>query len=50
MIQLVIKIILLILVLMLGAIDNSKKEAKNLRYCFHTTILNLCHVPKHAYK
>ncbi|MDK4696864.1 M20/M25/M40 family metallo-hydrolase [Kingella negevensis] len=34
----------------LGAIDNSKKEAKDLRYCFHTTILNLCHVPKHAYK
>ncbi|AUX61936.1 hypothetical protein JF634_00460 [Simonsiella muelleri] len=34
----------------LGAIDNSKKEAKDLRYCFHATIPNLCHVPKHAYK
>ena len=33
-----------------GAIDNSKKEAKDLRYCFHATIPNLCHVPKHAYK
>ena len=36
--------------LSLGAIDNSKKEAKDLRYCFHATIPNLCHVPKHAYK
>ena len=35
---------------MLGANDNSKKEAKDLRYCFHATIPNLCHVPKHAYK
>ena len=35
---------------LLGAIDNSKKEAKDLRYCFHATIPNLCHVPKHAYK
>ena len=34
----------------LGANDNSKKEAKDLRYCFHATIPNLCHVPKHAYK
>ena len=33
-----------------GAIDNSKKEAKDLIYCFHATIPNLCHVPKHAYK
>ena len=37
-------------VLTLGAIDNSKKEAKDLIYCFHATIPNLCHVPKHAYK
>ena len=27
----------------LGANDNSEKEAKDLRYCFQTTILNLCH-------
>ena len=43
-------ILLLVIPIFLGANDNSKKEAKDLRYCFHATIPNLCHVPKHAYK